>query len=137
MSRALGLDPGTRRIGVAVSNSARTMAFPRESIPAGEGALESVRRLVDDEGATTVVVGRPVSLAGRETSSTVVADELREEIARVLEGVEVVAADERLTTASAQRRLADAGLTSRDQRGRVDSAAAVVLLQAYLDACAH
>lgn len=134
MSRVVGLDPGTVRIGVAVSDSARTMAFPRPSVPAGPQALATLKGLIEEVGADTVVVGRPVALQGNETASTLSADDFRHSLAGTVEGVEVVAVDERLTTATARRLMSDAGRSQRAQRDRIDSAAAVVLLQAFLDA---
>lgn len=134
MSRVIGLDPGTKRIGVALSDSARSLAFPRPSLAANDVALEAVQRLIDEEAVTIVVVGRPVALSGRETASTTLADQFRRSLADTLVGVEVVAVDERLTTSSAQQRLSSAGVSHKRQRGIIDSAAAVVLLQAYLDA---
>ena len=130
----MGVDPGTKRVGVAVSDRGRSLAFPRPSVPVDDECLKRLGEIVEDEDVSVVVVGRPVSLAGRETSSTAMADELRAALAGTLGGVEVVAMDERLTTASAQRQLASAGVREREQREIIDSAAAVVLLQAYLDA---
>ncbi|HVB71186.1 MAG TPA: Holliday junction resolvase RuvX [Acidimicrobiales bacterium] len=132
MARVLAIDPGTRRCGVAISDSARTMAFPREAL-SSDGVTAAVVRLVSDEGVDLVVVGRPVALSGSETASTAVADELLMELREGLGAVPVVALDERLTTTEAQRSMRQAGVTSREHRGRLDSAAAVVMLQSYLE----
>ncbi len=132
MARVLAIDPGTRRCGVAISDSARTMAFPRKAL-SSDGVTAAVARLVSDEGVDLVVVGRPVALSGSETASTAVADELLRELRAGLGDVPVVALDERLTTTEAQRSMREAGVTSREHRGRLDSAAAVVMLQSYLE----
>ena len=108
------------------------MAFPREAILAGADFVARVARVAAHEGVELVVVGRPVSLAGRETSSTVMADGLFELLSEGLD-LPVVQHDERLTTTSAQRSLLGAGVKARDQRGRIDSAAAVVMLQHFAD----
>src|SRR5579872_704078 len=97
MARVLAIDPGTRRCGVAISDSTRTMAFPREAL-SSETVTESVVRLVHDEGVDLVVVGRPVALSGSETASTTLADELLSQLREGLHDVPVVALDERLTT---------------------------------------
>jgi putative Holliday junction resolvase len=133
VARVLALDPGSRRVGVAVSDSAGALAFPRDALAAGEDLPAQVADLVEAEGATLVVVGRPVSLEGRQTDSTRAADELAALLREAL-SVDVVAHDERLTTVSASRGLAEAGHRAKSARTRVDSAAAVVLLQSYLDA---
>lgn len=80
-----------------------------------------------------VVVGRPVALSGKETSSTEVADRLFGQLHEALAPLLVVQFDERLSTFQAQRSLSEAGIKARDQRSRIDSAAAVVILQNYLD----
>ncbi len=133
MGRVIGLDPGSKRIGVAISDSSRTMAFPRPSVPVGEAAWAALESLVVDEEADLVVVGRPVALAGHDTPSTQQADSFREQLIQRIAPVPVVALDERLTTVSASRQLSSAGVRSRDQRQVVDSAAATVLLQGFLD----
>lgn len=134
MGRVLGLDPGSVRVGVALSDSSLTMAFPRPALENDATLLERLRALVDDEGVDVVVVGRPVALSGRTTASTELADDLFEAVHKVLTGVSVVQADERLTTVEAGRRLESAGRTSREARAALDSAAAVVLLEAYMRA---
>ncbi len=133
MARLLGLDPGTVRCGVAITDSARTLAFPRPALGRDDRLLATLRALVDDEGVDEIVVGRPLSLAGRATASTPSADALFAELSSTFTDVRVVQFDERLTTVEAQRSLTEAGRRSRDQREAVDSAAAVVLLRAYLE----
>lgn len=133
MGRVLAIDPGTVRCGVAVSDSARTMAFPREAL-AADGLVERLAALCAEESVDTLVVGRPVALSGRATPSTARAEELAAALRARLVGVEVVSADERLTTVEAGRRLADAGRRAREARATIDSAAAVVVLEAYLEA---
>jgi putative Holliday junction resolvase len=129
----VGVDPGTKRIGVAMSDSARSLAFPRPSVPAGDEAITKLVELVREESVDLVVVGRPISLNGTDTASTANADAFRDELAAQLSPICVIAFDERLTTVSAQRQLSNAGLSARGQRDVIDSAAATVLLQSFLD----
>lgn len=133
MARLLGLDPGTVRCGVAVTDSERTMAFPRPALARDASLLRALRAIVDDEGVDEIVVGRPLSLAGRVTTSTASADELYAQLRDDFADLSVVQFDERLTTVQAQRSLTHAGRRAREQRGTLDSAAAVVLVQAYLE----
>jgi len=134
MSRILGIDPGTKRCGVAITDSARSMAFPRPALDADERLLARLCALVEEEAVGLVVVGRPIALSGRSTASTALAEELYVAILGVLAPVPVVQWDERLTTREAQRSMSGAGIRVKDQRQRIDSAAAVVMLQNYLDA---
>jgi putative Holliday junction resolvase len=133
MSRVLGIDPGSKRCGVAVSNSQRTMAFPRPALAQNEALLVLLTALVDEESIGLVIVGRPLALAGHETASTLEADTLFYSIKERLHHVTAIQWDERLTTLEAQKSLAAAGMRAREQRNHVDSAAAVIMLQNYLD----
>ena len=133
MARFLGIDPGAVRCGIAITDSAATMAFPRPALARDELLLSSLRELIDDEGVSVVVVGRPVALSGNETSSTIQADALYLELVGALSDLTVTQCDERLTTVQAQRSLQQAGLKAKQHRDHVDSAAAVIMLQNYVD----
>ena len=141
--RVVGIDVGTRRIGVAISDPTATLARPLETIVVANGTTnvdESVDRVVagiaelaaEDDGLAAIVVGMPKRLDGTETSMTraVVAfvDALR---ARTL--VPVVTEDERLTSVEAERRLASRERDWKKRKGTLDAAAAAILLQDYLD----
>jgi len=132
--RLLGIDPGSRRCGVAISDSAQTMAFPREALANDEHLLARLAVLIEEESVGGVIVGRPVALSGNETASTEAADGLYDAILTRFAEMPVEQWDERLTTREAQRALSGAGIKARDHRERIDSAAAVILLQNYLDA---
>jgi putative Holliday junction resolvase len=109
------------------------MAFPRPALSVDETLMGKIAQLVDDEAAVLIVVGRPISLAGDETASTEEADELYRAIRERVHSATVVQWDERLTTVEAQRSLGRAGMNERNQRAHIDSAAAVIMLQHYLD----
>jgi len=95
--------------------------------------IDKLAALVDEEAIGGIVIGLPVALSGNETASTVDAQQLFEEVLEKISDIPVLQWDERLTTLQAQKSLSEAGLRSRDQRSRVDSAAAVIMLQNYLD----
>ena len=135
--RALGIDLGTRRIGIAVSDSAGTMAMPRATLVRSGDAEVDRRRLVDlvvEEGAVVVVVGLPLSLDGSRGRAAVSASEEADALRAMLEehDVDVELFDERLTTVTAHQALAAGGTRERDRRGVVDRAAATVMLTAWL-----
>ena len=110
------------------------MAFPREALAVDEGLVGAILRAVDEESVDLVVVGRPLSLAGAPTASTAFADDLYVRLATAVAPRDVIQFDERLTTVEASRSLAGAGHRAREQRARIDSAAAVVMLQSFLEA---
>ena len=139
--RAVALDLGTRRIGVAVSDAGGVMATPYGVIQrSGDVAADRARvaEIVSEVGAGLVVVGLPLSLDGSEGPAARAALEEADALRQVLD-VPVEYHDERLTSVTANRSLTEAGVTGRRRRkarkaGAVDQAAAAVLLQSWLDA---
>jgi len=136
MGCIVGIDPGQVRIGVAISDEERSIAFPRETVQAKGGTAEAARRvreaLADDE-VSLAVVGLPLRLDGTEGEAARRAREFGGVLAAAL-AVEVVYWDERLTTVAAERSLREMGRRGVKQREVVDQSAATILLQGYLDA---
>lgn len=133
--RRLGVDVGTVRIGVAVSDPDGILATPVETVrrERGGGHLRRLAALVDELGVVEVVVGLPRTLADRAGASAQDAVQVAQALAGRIGTVPVRLADERLTTVSAARSLREAGVRARQQRGMIDQAAAVAILQGWLD----
>ncbi|MBW3574308.1 MAG: Holliday junction resolvase RuvX [Actinobacteria bacterium] len=133
--RVVGIDLGSRRIGVAVSDSSGTLASPYTVIQRGahHGAdHDAIAAVVSETAAERVVVGLPLALNGRvETAARLVLDEV-DELSEALP-VPVECHDERLTTVSAERSLRSAGRGGVARRRVIDQVAAAVLLQSWLD----
>jgi putative pre-16S rRNA nuclease len=137
--RALGLDLGSRRIGVAVSDSAGTMAVPLTTVARTGDPERDRRRLAElavEEDAVVVVVGLPLSLDGRRGPAADAAEAEAEALGEALAAhrIPVEVFDERLTTVSAHRALAAGGARERQRRSVVDRSAAAVMLDAWLAA---
>jgi putative holliday junction resolvase len=133
--RAIGLDLGTKRIGVALCDSAGTLATPYEVVArTGDRAREHGRigALVEEAGAQVVVVGLPLSLDGTTGPAARAALDEVEELRAALP-VPVVTHDERLTTVTAERQLAAQGVRGPARRKVIDKVAAAVILQSWLD----
>ncbi len=130
--RRLGIDVGTVRIGVAVSDPDGILATPVETVRRDAKHLRRLTALVDEYEAVEVVVGLPRTLADRAGASAQDAIAVADSLAAKIE-VPVRLADERLTTVSAARSLRDAGVRAKAQRGVIDQAAAVAILQGWLD----
>lgn len=138
MTRVLGVDLGSRRIGLAVSDPGGTIALPHDVLArsgdahADHGAIVAAAR---EAGATTIVVGLPRSLSGRDgpaaREARREADVLRELAAR--DGIDVELHDERLTTVIAQQQMRAGNVRRRSRRDTVDKVAAAVMLQSWLD----
>ena len=133
--RALGLDLGSRRIGVAISDSEGRVATPVATLErTSRHELDhlAIARLVHEWDAGVVVVGLPLSLDGSTgPAARSVLDEVDELKGAV--GVPVETVDERFTTVSAGQQLREAGVRGRDKTKVIDQAAAVVLLQTWLE----
>lgn len=133
--RRLGVDVGTVRIGVAVSDPDGILATPVETVrrERGDRHLRRLASLVKDLDVVEVVVGLPRTLADRSGASAQDAVQIADALAGRVGPVPVRLADERLTTVSAARSLREAGIKSKEQRGMIDQAAAVAILQGWLD----
>jgi putative Holliday junction resolvase len=132
--RYMGVDLGTKRIGIALSDPMGMIASPLLVIQRAGGArdLQEVATLARDYDVGAIVVGLPVDLKGQQG---VAAQNTLAEIEQLrgMAGIPVETYDERLTSAAAARTLRDGGLDSRGQRGLVDKVAAALLLQSYLE----
>ncbi|MGY1650459.1 Holliday junction resolvase RuvX [Geodermatophilus sp. SYSU D01119] len=133
--RRLGLDVGTVRIGVALSDPTGTLASPLETVERRRdgGDLDRIVALVEEHEVTEVIVGEPRHLSGASGASAREARAYSRSLAGRIGSVPVHLVDERLSTVTAASSLRANGLDSRAQRPVIDQAAAVVILQAYLD----
>lgn len=128
----LGVDVGRVRVGVAGSDPDGTLAFPVATVARTTSAESDVAAIVRERAAGTVYVGLPRSLDGSEGSSAADARAFAGRLAELVD-VPVRLIDERLSTVSAEAALRAAGRDSRRQRGVIDQAAAVVILDNALD----
>ncbi|WP_245159072.1 Holliday junction resolvase RuvX [Blastococcus sp. TF02A-35] len=133
--RVLGVDVGTVRVGLALSDPTGTLASPLETLRrAKDGSdLDRLVTLVAEHEVTEVVVGEPRHLSGASGASAVDAGNYAQELADRIADVPVHMVDERLSTVTAASHLREGGIDSRRQRPVIDQAAAVVILQQYLD----
>lgn len=133
-SRIVGVDVGTKRVGIAVADPLRLFAQTRGTYPPEE-ALEALREMSDEEGIDTIVVGWPLTEEGTAEDATDMVESYVDRIREALGEVTVVREDERYTSEIAKDLLRRAGVSQpgRYDRGRVDAAAAAVILQGYLD----
>ena len=148
--RVLAIDLGRRRIGLAVSDSSRTLARPLATLTVGrdrprdaarqadlantvELVLQEVTRLAaEDDGLSTIVVGVPVRLDGSRNEETERVSAFMEAL-RARTPIPIVGEGERLTSREAESRLAVNERDWRKRKARLDAAAAAIILQDYLD----
>jgi putative holliday junction resolvase len=132
--RVLAVDPGSKRVGLALSDPTGTIAQPLVTIPAEprETLPTRLATLARENEATRIVVGLPRRLDGSHGPEAVAARELAAELRRAARlPVELV--DERLTTAAAERSLLEGGMHRQKRRANIDRVAAALLLQTHLD----
>jgi putative Holliday junction resolvase len=132
--RLLGIDYGTRRIGLSLSDPLRITAQPFETVANDARLWEKFREIVRQRDVEFIVVGMPLNLKGEQSSK---AKEVEAFIERLKKEVEcnVIAWDERFTSALARGAMLQMGTKKKDrrQKGRVDSMAAAIMLQGFLD----
>jgi len=135
-TRALGVDLGERRIGLALSDPSRTVASPLDVLRRSGDPVADRRAIVEvarAEGAGVVVVGLPLSLSGRHGPAAQAAVQEAEALRAIAGDIEVVLHDERLTTVTAERALGEARMKRAARRQVVDKVAAAVMLQSWLE----
>ena len=137
MARILAVDYGERRVGLAISDPTATIATPLAVLtrrPGKRPPVQAVTELIREHGVEHIVVGLPLMLSGEESEWTREVRVFGERLAQRA-GVGVTFADERLTSVVAERAVRSLGLKrrQREQKQRIDAAAAMLILQAHLD----
>jgi len=132
--RIIGLDHGSRRIGVAIGDTETGMAFARPAIRRRslDRDLALIGELGTGEEASLVVIGLPLNMDGTEGKQAAAARDFGERLGRI--GLPVAYEDERLTSWEAAERMESGGQRASRASGELDSAAARLILQQYLDA---
>ncbi len=131
----LGIDPGTKRIGLAVSDGLGITAqgLPTLERTVVEEDLSHSAGIVAERGVTEIVLGRPLRLDGKKGDAAVASEEFAELLRERL-GLPVHLWDERLTSAQAERAMVEADVSRRKRKKARDRIAAQLILQSFLDA---
>lgn len=133
--RALGIDYGDARIGVAVSDELGMLAHPVETIAVKSGdPVKRIVALAKEKGVGVIVIGLPLNMNGTQGGSVEKVRAFVAKLEEVSEGLfKVQLWDERMTTMEASRSLREAGRSAKKQKGAIDQAAAQCILQGWLD----
>ena len=129
---ALGVDPGSVRIGLALSDDLGFMAHPLQTLKTGKNSPADIADIAAEKGSQVIVIGLPRNMNGTYGPAAEKSRALGTALTP-LTPARVILWDERLTTAAATKRLQEAGRNSREQRQVIDQAAAVQILQDWLD----
>ncbi|MBA2724943.1 MAG: Holliday junction resolvase RuvX [Actinobacteria bacterium] len=129
----LGIDPGERRVGLALADLETSFARPLEVIDSNvKVPLERIIEVIAEEGITQIVVGRPVALSGIDGPAVEALRGFLDQL-RTTTQVPVDVYDERMTTVMAERQMREAGASAEKRKAMRDAVAAQVMLQGYLD----
>ncbi|WP_336084058.1 Holliday junction resolvase RuvX [Nocardia sp. SSK8] len=139
--RRLAIDVGSVRIGVASSDPDGILATPVETVARAKSGraggppadIERIAEIVREYEAVEVIIGLPRTLRGENGTAAGIARKFAKQLRRVIDPIPIRLSDERLTTVSAARALRDSGVRARGQRQMIDQAAAVSILQGWLD----
>ena len=134
--RCLGIDFGSSRIGIAISDELGMLAHPLETIPNDSLFLSKLQKIVLEKGISRIVLGIPRNMDGSYGPAAEKAKLFLSQLKSEFPGVQLISWDERLTTVEAQRLLHAAGRDIKKSRPVIDQVAAQVLLQSYLDSVA-
>lgn len=135
--RRLGIDPGRKRIGLARSDEGGTIALPLHTVQYtadGAQAIEAIVAEIERQDTEEIVIGLPLRLDGSEGDAARRARAFGARLEKRLGTRPIVFWDERMTSVLAERALRDIGVRSRSLRDVVDSSAATLILQSYIDA---
>src|SRR5690242_8690392 len=132
--RILALDPGTKRVGIALSDELKTIAQPLEFVPAEPFAelVARLKELVQQHQIELILVGLPRNMDGTYGPAATRVREFVTELKKIIP-LRIKTWDERLTSAQANRVLIEANVSRADRKEKVDKMAAAILLQSYLD----
>jgi putative Holliday junction resolvase len=132
--RAIAIDLGQRRVGIAKSDPMRIITQPHGTLArkmGDEQLVATIAKLCIDEEVSDIVVGLPLHMDGREGEGAAEARKFAAKL-QAKTGCKIVLWDERLSTVSAQRHMTEIGVKTRDKKGVVDQYAAEMILQSYL-----
>lgn len=132
----LAIDFGQRRVGLAISDYDKEIAFPRDNI-AYDQMDQLIQRLADfceKEEVSKVIIGLPISMDGTVNESFIKTQQFGEKFKKAIHPIPVEYFDERLTTKQSIQRLHQQGIKAKDQKGQRDMISAQVILESYIKA---
>jgi len=134
MGRIAAIDYGLKRIGIALSDAGKKIAFPLDTVEGGKGSIEHIKKAFGDKLASIeeILVGFPLLLSGKEGEMAVAVRKFAAELEQSL-GLPVRLIDERFSSKIADQSLSELQLNRKERSRMVDTTSAVMLLQAYLD----
>ena len=134
MDRIIGIDYGSARVGLAISDPLHIFASPLETVPSTK-IIEYLQKLIESQKVERFVLGWPTNMDGRPSSAAADVEAFRARLTGRFPGVPVTLEDERFTSVLAHRAMIDGGMKKSDRRNKssVDRISAAIILQSFLD----
>ena len=132
MSRALGIDYGDTRIGIALSDPMQIITKPYVTLKNDKEFIDELKKIINEKEVETIVVGYPVGMKGQITKQTEKVEVFIAQLKSTLE-LEVIAIDERLSSVSAENILKQQGFKTGHNKSMIDDTSAAIILQEYID----
>ncbi len=140
MSKILGIDHGSVRLGIAVSDDSHSIAFGREVLPNNRSIFEKIKTIIADDDISLIILGYPLNLKGEKTEQTLTVEKFQQQLRAFLnnngfEAISIVRWDERFTSKMAESSMLESGMKkkNREIKGNIDIISASLMLQSYLD----
>lgn len=134
MKRLIGIDYGSKRIGIAMSDPLRIIASPRQTMPNSAAFLMTLKKMIQDFDVEAVIVGMPYNLKGEKSTKAKEVEEFMKELKQQI-NIDIVEWDERYTSSMAHETQIQMGVKKkyRQDKSKIDEMAAALILQSYLD----
>lgn len=132
MKRIAAIDYGLKRIGIALSDPTGSMAFPFKTVEGGKKAALHVKEALKEHVLEKIIIGLPLLMNGQEGEMVHAVRAFAEELDKLMQ-IPILFLDERLTSAQADKSLKEISCNRKKRSAKIDTAAAALLLQHYLD----
>lgn len=140
MAKFLGIDHGSVRLGIAVSDPSASVAFGREVVKNDKSVLAKLKKFITEEEIEKIVIGYPLNLKGDKTQQTIEVEKFSEDLKAALSeppfsSIEIVLWDERFTSKLAADSMLESGMKKKQRqvKGNIDIISAAIMLQSFLD----
>lgn len=134
MKRLIGIDYGSKRIGIAMSDPLKIIASPRQTVPNSPAFFLTIKKMIQDYDVEAVIIGMPYNLKGEKSTKAKEVEEFIKEIKQHI-SIDIVEWDERYTSSMAHETQIQMGVKKkhRQDKSKIDEMAAALILQSYLD----
>lgn len=132
MGRIAAIDYGLKRIGIALSDSGKKIAFPYQTVPGGGRAIASIAQAIIGQDVEKIILGLPLLMNGQKGDMALAVEKFAKALEEALK-IPVILRDERLSSRGAEACLKEISLNRKQRSERIDETAATLLLQSFLD----